>query len=285
MMRLRRRHDSRQAKPSEHRQSEAQSEAGPDASAPRDVPISVWVPTLEETSPHEPTDQPERIPEPVKRAQSGWMTIAQGARTEAQRADQNVGGARGEWLPSDLKPEANPLATGTWLRQDQSEDPGPAEAASTPDPQEPSATATTPKAELEPSEADERAAYGQRTRAAVAYCRELFPPDDASSRANQILSLLSGGISDERVLLELLRTSAAELLDRSSGKIRGAEETPACEAVFGRLAARANGTLDAGERSQLEQHLAICVICKAAELRAARADRTFAAILGLAVDG
>jgi hypothetical protein len=131
----------------------------------------------------------------------------------------------------------------------------------------------------------ELASYGRRMRAAVAYCREVFPLGIASARAEQILSSLSGGISDERVLLELTRTAAGKLLGEGDIPDNAQAPAPECGGIFSRLAARANGMSKAGERLRLEQHLAACVVCKAAELRAARAERAFAAILGLTLNG
>lgn len=54
----------------------------------------------------------------------------------------------------------------------------------------------------------------------------------------------------------------------------GCNETPSL------LAARANGELDAHRSRRLESHLGSCLRCQAAELRAARAERAFATVIG-----
>jgi hypothetical protein len=130
---------------------------------------------------------------------------------------------------------------------------------------------------------DSDAAYGRRARAVEAYCRELLGPETAATAANEILGSLTRAISDEAELLETTRTAAAERLTARSRWNPNADVAPECGRTPAHLAARANGTLDLEGKAQLETHLASCLLCRAAEVRAVRADRAFAGISGLAL--
>jgi hypothetical protein len=57
-----------------------------------------------------------------------------------------------------------------------------------------------------------------------------------------------------------------------------------CVETPGLLAARANATITNQQNSQLDGHLATCLVCRAVELRAVRADRAFAGTMGLALN-
>lgn len=293
MKRPRRQRAKEREKASERKHPEAPGAAGSHDPTTRDLPASVWLPPLESTSPretHDPSGRSDRQTRPSQtEAAARWMSISQGAQAVEPAGPESIAddppAAPGQWIPVELKPEANPLATGAWLRPDDDGEAGPVEAPAKPIVAEPTSAKTSTKPSPEGPErvggGEISGGYGGRTRAAVAYCRELFPADVARASAEQILNSLSGGISDDRVLLELTRTAAAGLLERSRVEAGADDRASDCKAIFGRLAARANGTLEAADRSRLEQHLASCIVCKAAELRAARADRAFAATLGL----
>ncbi len=218
-----------------------------------------------------------------------------------------------QWLPPDLQREENPLASGTWLPAGEAAPPRQSELSgrvgeATPPDAQPLPRSSWLPSELAPEasgvepqqtpDAPERAApsviepkplpvqaasgHGRRSEAVEAYCRELFPAGFATASARQILDSLTGGISDDGVLLEMTRTGAAkQLTGRSQAQGASGQGSDACAPTTARLAARASGTITATERSQLEEHLGSCLVCRALELRAVRADRAFAAILGL----
>jgi hypothetical protein len=219
-----------------------------------------------------------------------------------------------QWLPPDMQREENPLASGTWLpagepapprpsersgrvkeatRADEQPLPRsswlPSELASEATAVEPAQTPHAPEQtgppviEPKPQPVPQVASgYGRRSKAVEAYCRELFPSGFATAWARQILDSLTGGISDDGVLLEMTRAAAAKQLARGS-QADGAsgQRSDACAPTAARLAARANGTITAKERAELEEHLGPCLVCRALELRAGQADRAFAAIMGL----
>jgi anti-sigma factor RsiW len=134
-----------------------------------------------------------------------------------------------------------------------------------------------PRALVSTPDPDEPASRGRRRHAVEAYCRELDPAGAAAVSAEQILSSLTGGISDDNLLLQSTRTAAVKELAQG----RHDATSDDCDHTPARLAARANSTLPARERSRLEEHLVSCLVCRAAELRSVRADRAFAAILAL----
>lgn len=130
-------------------------------------------------------------------------------------------------------------------------------------------------------DADDSASFGRRRKALEAYCRELFPIELATSAAAQILDLLTGAIHDDGVFLQTTRVAAAARLITRSAWEPGAQLSTACIETPLLLSARANGIDNASERGRLERHLDSCLMCRAAEVRIARADRAFAGILGL----
>ena len=95
----------------------------------------------------------------------------------------------------------------------------------------------------------------------------------------------TGGITDDADFLRATRTAAAreqlsyETPPNSAGAGRG------CTLTRRRLAARANGSVSDSERAEFERHLSSCLVWRAAELHAARADRALAATLGLRASG
>jgi hypothetical protein len=111
----------------------------------------------------------------------------------------------------------------------------------------------------------------------------LLGPETATVTANDILNSLTSNISDEGELLQTTRAAAAERLTARSQWDTAAQVAPGCANTPLLLAARANDTLSDQDQSRLENHLASCLICRAAEVRTARADRAFAGIIGLAL--
>ena len=313
---MRRQSAEEEGKASEPESGEGQTAAERGTSKARNFPVSVWLPTLDE-----PTASEQKTERDRDAAETGsatpdsprWRAISQGAPAKRPERLDDAGNATGQWLPPQLQPEANPLATGAWFRHDEAGPGGFVDSASARLPRDqesqPDAGPASTEPGLNPSgaarpqvisarapvnppttrvteegssvEGDDLTEYGLRARAVAAYCRALFSADAASRRAEQLLHSLSGGISDDKVLLELTRTGVAKLLDGDGTATVVLEKPRYCDDIFGRLAARANGILGTAERSHLQRHLACCLVCKAAELRVSRADRAFAATLGL----
>jgi hypothetical protein len=152
--------------------------------------------------------------------------------------------------------------------------------------QDPSASTELAAAAHHPSAVttgDETAAYGLRSRAVRAYCRELLGPESAITATQEILGSLTGAIGDS----ELLQTTRIEAAERLMSRNRWEPTTQAaqdCVETPGLLAARANATITNQQNSQLDGHLATCLVCRAVELRAVRADRAFAGTMGLALN-
>lgn len=129
------------------------------------------------------------------------------------------------------------------------------------------------------------ASYDRRLKAVESYCRELCPTDDGMAAARYALDALDISTGDSEVLLMTTRVLAAEGIASDAEGIAGSERIATrrdrCSSTPGLLAARANGSLSSREHGRLERHLDSCLVCRAAELRASRADRAFAAILQL----
>ena len=130
------------------------------------------------------------------------------------------------------------------------------------------------------------ATYDQRRKAVESYCRELSPSEEGANVARYTLSVLDVNNGADEALLMATRVFAAEGLTTSEvdGKResqRVANHQDPCASTVGMLAARENGSLSSNEYARLERHLDDCLVCRAAELRAERADRAFAAILEL----
>ena len=254
----------------------ARSEASPtQAERPERSGANQWLPTdirREEASAATdawPPDEDAEIPSQPGAAltsRSPWLLPEPEAKAVPKTS----------WVPAELASESE-------LESFATEEPTVAtpvpELAPEPAPAAAPEAAPTTEGEF-PSVADleEPADYGRRTKAVRAYCRELFPVSAAPVVAEQILESLSPGISQETVVLRLTRKAAARrLANRTVAGHIGGEP---CAATPARLAARANGTLTGRERDQLERHLRSCLVCRAMEVRAVRADRAFAAIIG-----
>jgi hypothetical protein len=183
------------------------------------------------------------------------------------------------WVPAELASESELEAFAT--EESTVATPAP-EPSPEPAPVDmPEAAETSYGGSISADDLDEPADYRRRSKAVRAYCRELFTADTAAGVAEHILDSLSGGISDDAVLLELTRTGAAERFTRTTEARRIGAQFKDCVGTPARLAARANGTLTGREQDRLERHLGSCLVCRAMEVRAVRADRAFAVIVGL----
>src|SRR5207245_1578280 len=92
----------------------------------------------------------------------------------------------------------------------------------------------------------------------------------------------AGGGDDQ--LLRVTRVAAAAHAPRKSTPrgLRGmlaAEHESECDLTPALLAEQANGELSPARQFKLENHLARCLLCRAAELRERRASRAFSAVL------
>jgi hypothetical protein len=127
--------------------------------------------------------------------------------------------------------------------------------------------------------------YDRRLKAVESYCRELCPTGDGTAAARFALNALDISSGDNEVLLMATRVLAAAALTPDAfgrpGVDRFENRPERCSSTPSLLAARANGSLSSRDHARLERHLDGCLVCRAAELRAARADRVFAAILEL----
>lgn len=125
----------------------------------------------------------------------------------------------------------------------------------------------------------------RRKHAVEAYCGELCGLRGATVAVSEIIVSLDASGGGDAELLRATRVTAAECLPATAVR-GGALEMVAgqrggeCALTPSGLAARANGTLDPTERATLEQHLEGCLICRAVEIREARAERAFAAVVG-----
>jgi sortase A len=152
---------------------------------------------------------------------------------------------------------------------------------------------------LEPARgADLAAFYDRRAAAALAYCSRLCAPDaiaDAveAAFARVFEAAARGEAHDDEALDRLLRSAvrseaatrssagrtgvpARKLLERLADPNRGG----ACELMPALLAARAEGTLSAGDRERMQAHIGRCADCRAAERRFEEAERAFDALAG-----
>ena len=149
-----------------------------------------------------------------------------------------------------------------------------------------------PRAAAEPEPAPataqaELASVAARESAVGVYCRELCGPGAAGSAGEEVFASprLSGPFTvvPEDELCRVTRATAsgfAPLLIDFDGTIDAPQ--PPCTFTIPRLARRANGELDRYSQAALKEHLAGCVVCRAAEARFDRAERAFAMVLGLA---
>jgi hypothetical protein len=135
----------------------------------------------------------------------------------------------------------------------------------------------------------EPGALSSRQAAIDAYCLELCGADRMRIAAEEVISSLrlSGPVAtvSEQELLSVTRATASgfapQVLSAGSAGRGATGPYPECELTLPRLARRANGELDRVSRAALTEHLARCVVCRAAEARHERADRAFAAVLGI----
>lgn len=241
--------------PSEAESQPSDAEGRSKIGAP--FPRSSWLPPELE---HPPSEVDAGEPEP---GPSPWTVTAEQAHTiqptDQPAADQerkdhgpaSQGSApRSFWLPPELEPRQAP--------------------------------GRRPQRRLErPAAPDDSASFGRRTKALQAYCRELFPADLAAATAAEILDSLTGAIEDDGVLLHTTRVAAADKLTGRSQWEPAPHGSSECAETPALLAARANDTINDQDHAKLERHLASCLVCRAAEVRAGRADRAFAGILGL----
>jgi hypothetical protein len=126
-----------------------------------------------------------------------------------------------------------------------------------------------------------------RESAVDAYCRELCGADAARVATEEVIASprLSAAFTavDEDELFRITRSTASGFapLPIDSGLPSRPIEGP-CAFTIPRLARRASGELDRYSQAAIKQHLADCVVCRAAEARFERAERAFAAVLGTA---
>lgn len=249
---------------------------------------------------------PEKPPEENPLATGAWLPAAEAAPpqdTESAPASEEASSPTSRWLPPGLgepsaSEEAKPAPTQVeWVPRAEPAslaDGGPDASHGTPAAETSPQTQSSgePVAEWEqdsaPSQsasapADDTLSFGPRTRAVEAYCRELLGPETATTAAQGILNSLTRNISEDAELLQMTRTAAAERLTARSQWDPTTQVGSDCVATPAQLAARANGTLSDQDRSKLDDHLASCLICRAAEVRASRADRAFAGTIGLAL--
>jgi hypothetical protein len=131
-------------------------------------------------------------------------------------------------------------------------------------------------------------AEGDRELAVHAYCLELCGPELTPIATEEVAA--SPRLSDhwsvvpEPELLERTRSTASGfaplMLQPGQNQIRAEGLVAECSFTLPRLARRANGELDRLSDAALQEHLAWCPVCRAAEARMARAERAFAAVLG-----
>lgn len=123
-----------------------------------------------------------------------------------------------------------------------------------------------------------------------AYCRELCGPGECERAVAAALAALEdggvGSIASENRLLLITRAAAAQFAsDGRHGPASGIQPAPdgdpVCAGIPARLAARASGALEPGERRELDQHLSGCLVCKATEFKMNRAEREFAVMQGV----
>ena len=124
-----------------------------------------------------------------------------------------------------------------------------------------------------------------RARAAVqAYCRELCGPAMCEPAVEATLAAHEQRVGSTPANgNELLRTTRLIAAKHASARPNAPKRSRACAPTPGRLAARATGELTRGEARNLEAHLESCMACQATELRMNRAERAFAALVGLGV--
>jgi hypothetical protein len=209
--------------------------------------------------------------------------VSRGVRWRTGHFDA-LGGEPGsipDALAADASPETNGLnGTGEHTA-----------GAAKPQESEPAGTNPQPTA----TQADSTSALGTpaptfaREGAVEAYCLELCGKAAAriateEATASPRLSGSPSAVSEDE-LLRVTRSTASGFAPQvlHPGSIRMAIEGAQAECGFTipRLARRANGELDRFSAAALAAHLESCVVCRAAEARHDRAERAFAAVVGV----
>ncbi len=145
-------------------------------------------------------------------------------------------------------------------------------------------TATEPQRASAP-EPNAYDASDRRSRAVEAYCAEICLSGQGSSAAAETLGSFAGG--GDHDLLRMTRALAAKHVNPIPEELRGwrdaltVQRTHECTSTPAFLAARDNDELSGEEKLKLENHCESCVTCQALELRSRRAERIFAAIMGI----
>ncbi len=218
------------------------------------------------------------------------MSLADDARRGPNaRIGVSERAAAGSWLLSDAPgtPQPPPDLGGSWLLEGEDAPTPLVEVADNevrPVPDTEVRSSATSDTELTAS-LDSTAVvdHDRRTRAVDVYCNELCPADAASAAATENLDSFPGG--DDSDLLRHIRVTAANHATvkparRGWRQTFAAERDSECAATPVVLAERDNGALDPARAAELEKHLSSCATCQAAELRARRAERAFAAVIG-----
>ena len=121
------------------------------------------------------------------------------------------------------------------------------------------------------------------------YCLELCGARAARIATEEVIASprLSGpftAVPDDE-LLRITRSTASgfapQVLHPSIPRMPIEGPAAECSLTIPRLARRANGELDRYSQAALAEHLESCVVCRAAEARFERAERAFAAVLGI----
>jgi hypothetical protein len=120
-----------------------------------------------------------------------------------------------------------------------------------------------------------------RRRAVEAYCREFCPPERAAAVVDEVLAATPPEAGTDE-LLNATRIAAAGAVAQAAAL---ANVAAGCLSTPSLLALRSRGDLDRKRRRDLDRHLEDCLVCRATELRAARAERAFGVVAGPAPHG
>ncbi len=121
-----------------------------------------------------------------------------------------------------------------------------------------------------------------RTQAIELYCRELCGSDRVSAAVAHVIDSISpadaAGGDDQ--LLRVTRTAAARQVTPTGPRgAQAAEQRRECDLTPSLLSQSANGELPPSREFKLSNHLDRCLVCRAAQVREARASRAFSAVL------
>lgn len=224
-----------------------------------------------------PESPGEARPEPEHPIENGnWVTRDEREHDAFQQAAEPEPSS---WLSPEPGPVAEPDTT-SWLPREASEATAD-EAPAAPE------TAAEAGPVAEPQTAAETGAADRRTRALDAYCTELGLDAAAFAASSEARGAYTG--DDETELLRSTRTVAANHAQVQPGhrrrwrRVLAAERDQPCGTTPSGLAARANDDLSERDRASLDDHLDACLACQGLELRWRRAERAFAAIMGIEV--